>query len=310
MNNTEQTIVVFGEALVDDFISEQVVGGAPFNVARNLAALGAAPLMITRLGKDDGGARVGAEFARFGMSQAGLQMDAVRQTGRVVVERSAGAHRFIILPDQAYDYIEAGPALAAAAAVNPALLYFGTLAQRHPCARDSLHQLLDACAGQRYLDLNLRDGQFNERCVFDSLHQADILKVNEEELQSLFHWYTPGRAGLQTIGSADWTGACELLMGIFALEELIVTLGERGSVYFGADGISIATRGSGAALHLVDTVGAGDAFSAVFLFGRSRQWPLELTLQRANAFAGAICGIAGAVPQDSAFYSSWIARWL
>ena len=31
---TQQTIAVFGEALVDDFIAGQVVGGAPFSVAR------------------------------------------------------------------------------------------------------------------------------------------------------------------------------------------------------------------------------------------------------------------------------------
>ena len=310
MKNNEETIVVFGEALVDDFISEQVVGGAPFNVARNLAALGALPLMITRLGNDDSGVKVGAEFTRFGMSQAGLQIDAERPSGRVVVERSADGHRFIILPDQAYDYIEAGPALAAVAAVNPALLYFGTLAQRNPRSRDSLDQLFDACACRRYLDLNLRDGQVDERGVFDSLHQADILKVNEDELQHLFNWYTPECTGTQAIGGADWVVACDHLMRIFSLEELIVTLGERGSMYFGAGGIRIATHDSGAAAHFVDTVGAGDAFSAVFLFGRLRQWPLALTLQRANAFAAAICGIAGAVPQDDAFYPSWLARWL
>ena len=308
MNN--ETIVVFGEALVDDFITEQVVGGAPFNVARNLAALGALPLMITRLGNDGSGVTVSAEFGRFGMSQAGLQIDAARPTGRVVVERSAGGHRFIILPDQAYDYIEAGPALTAMAAVNPALLYFGTLAQRNPCSRDSLHQLFDACAGKTYLDLNLREGEVNEACVFDSLHQADIVKVNEEEVQNLFTCYLPEGAATQAIGSADWAAACDCLMRLFTLDELIVTLGERGSVYFGANGMRITTCDIVTTAHFVDTVGAGDAFSAVFLFGRSRQWPLQLILQRANAFAGAICGIAGAVPQDDAFYQSWIARWL
>jgi fructokinase len=60
---------------------------------------------------------------------------------------------------------------------------------------------------------------------------------------------------------------------------------------------------------MVDTVGAGDAFSAVYLYGGAQGWPLETTLARANAFAGAICGIAGAVPQDTAFYQPWLARW-
>jgi fructokinase len=60
---------------------------------------------------------------------------------------------------------------------------------------------------------------------------------------------------------------------------------------------------------LVDTVGAGDALSAVYLVGRARGWPLDVTLERASAFAGAVCGLAGAVPGDLSFYSDWIGRW-
>jgi hypothetical protein len=62
-----------------------------------------------------------------------------------------------------------------------------------------------------------------------------------------------------------------------------------------------------APVQIVDTVGAGDAFSAVFLFGQMQGWPLALTLARANAFAGAICGISGAVPADISFYTPWMA---
>jgi fructokinase len=47
----------------------------------------------------------------------------------------------------------------------------------------------------------------------------------------------------------------------------------------------------------------------VFLLGRSQGWPLPLTMARANAFAGAICGLCGAVPADIAFYQPWIACW-
>ena len=49
------TTVVFGEALVDDFGAEQIVGGAPFNVARHLAAFMAPQLMITCVGNDKNG---------------------------------------------------------------------------------------------------------------------------------------------------------------------------------------------------------------------------------------------------------------
>ena len=310
----QQTIAVFGESLVDDFITEQVVGGAPFNVARNLAAFGVATLMVTRIGEDKNGALVRREFARFGMSEAGLQIGALDATGRVVVERSDGGHRgvehrFVILPDQAYDYVQAAPALAALAAATPAVLYFGTMAQRHECSRATVRAMLEASAARRYLDLNVRDGQVTERCAFESLHLADIVKVNEDELKDLFKWYTHTQPATGSVESRAMADACQALMRTFNLQTLIVTLGERGAMVFEADGAVTINQQCHAPAHIVDTVGAGDAFSAVFLYGQAQGWPLPKILARANAFAGAICGVAGAVPADIGFYAPWLAAW-
>ena len=304
-----KAIVVFGEALVDDFITEQVVGGAPFNVARNLAAFGEAALMVTRLGSDKNGTLVRGEFERFGMSEAGLQIDPREATGRVVVERNDGGHRFIILPDQAYDYVEAEPALVALRQWRPATIYFGTMAQRHEQSRSTLRALLAASPAQRYLDLNVRDGQVTERVAHESLHLADVVKVNEDELKDLFSWYTHTKPGTKSLDSGEMKDACFNLMRIFSLRGLIVTLGERGALHFGVDGAITANHECHAPARIVDTVGAGDAFSAVFLHGQAQGWPLALTMARANAFAGAICGISGAVPADAAFYQPWIASW-
>ena len=306
---SKHTIAVFGEALVDDFITEQVVGGAPFNVARSLAAFGAATLMVTRIGADKNGALLRNEFRRFGMSEAALQIDDREATGRVVVERDAGGHRFIILPDQAYDYVETAPALTALAQSQPEVIYFGTMAQRHPQSRATLRAMLEASKAQRYLDLNVREGQVTERIAHESLKLADIVKVNEDELQDLFKWYTHTQPGTGAADSPAMRDACLVLMRTFGLRGLIVTLGARGAMYFEADGTVTANHECHAPAHMVDTVGAGDAFSAVFLFGQSQGWPLPLTLARANAFAGAICGISGAVPADIGFYTAGIKSW-
>lgn len=303
------TTVVFGEALVDDFLTEQVVGGAPFNVARHLAAFMAPQLMITRVGNDRNGGVVHAEFERFAMSEAGLQVDKLEETGRVVVERTTRGHRFVILPDQAYDYINPEQALEALEAVDASSLYFGTLAQRCPRSRDTLHALLDASAARRFLDLNLREGQYDEPCVFHSLHAADVVKVNEEELQVLFGWYFGIDPAAPSLSGDEVRAACAALVQMFSLEGLIVTLGHRGSVYFGVEGEPLVHRDNPAPPFVIDTVGAGDAFAAIFLLGRARAWPLETTLARANEFAAAICAIPGAVPRDLGFYDKWAARW-
>ena len=60
---------------------------------------------------------------------------------------------------------------------------------------------------------------------------------------------------------------------------------------------------------MVDTVGAGDGFSAVCMLGRLLGWPVTLTLERANDFAAAICGIRGAIPDHADFYQPYTKDW-
>lgn len=302
-------VLVFGEALLDDFGDQQIPGGAPFNVARNLAALGNPALMVTRVGNDAPGQLLRAEFARFGLSAEGLQ-HGDQPTGRVAVERDgAGGHRFHILADQAYDHIEAAAAVDVMRAFSPSTVYFGTLAQREPASRAALAALLDG-AGEagRFLDLNLRDG-VDEAIVFNALQQADIVKVNEEELQALFAWYCHTCPDTLDTDCAAVEAEARAMMHNFSIDGLLVTLGERGAMYFGADGTRALARQEFKPAHFVDSVGAGDAFAAVFLLGRARGWELPLILQRANAYAGAVCGFAGAVAPDPQFYTQWRAAW-
>lgn len=301
--------IVFGEALVDDFHSEQIVGGAPFNVARHLAAFMAPVLAITRIGDDRSGQLVRAEFERFAMSEAGLQIDPMEETGRVLVERGPRGHRFTILPDQAYDFIDRATAVKSVDGVEPGVVYFGMLAQRNEASRNALKGVFDASAAPRFLDLNLREGQYDERGVTRSLQAANIVKVNEEELQALFGWYFQIKPEDPALAADEVRVSCQALLKMFSLDALVVTLGHRGSVYFGSDGQVLTQRDNPAPPFVIDTVGAGDAFSAIFLLGKMRGWPLETALARANEFAGAICAIPGAVPRDMGFYDKWMTRW-
>ena len=65
--NRSARILVLGEALIDVFPDREVIGGAPFNVARNLAALGAAPLLVSRVGAGPAGERVLGQMRELGM---------------------------------------------------------------------------------------------------------------------------------------------------------------------------------------------------------------------------------------------------
>ena len=56
------------------------------------------------------------------------------------------------------------------------------------------------------------------------------------------------------------------------------------------------------AKYVVDTVGAGDAFTAVVVAGIIQRWTLDDTLEKAQQLASAIVGIRGALPYDRQFY--------
>ncbi len=86
-----------GEALIDRFADGDVVGGAPFNVARSLAAFGVPTTFISRIGdNDEDGARVLASALRFGLHDGPIQRDLRRATGVATVIERDGVHRFEI----------------------------------------------------------------------------------------------------------------------------------------------------------------------------------------------------------------------
>ena len=128
-------VAVIGEALIDRFPDADVIGGAPFNVARNLALLGAAPVMITRIGADALGDTIAADFARLQMDTCGLQRDPAHATGTVAIHMSGTQHTFEIDADAAWDHLDANEAAQVIRASAPAVVYFGTLAQRGAVSR-------------------------------------------------------------------------------------------------------------------------------------------------------------------------------
>jgi fructokinase len=106
----------------------------------------------------------------------------------------------------------------------------------------------------------------------------------------------------------DLDSRVQTLQKTYDLELVIVTLGAEGALARARDGrhSKVAPEPS---LRLVDTVGAGDAFSAVTLLGVLQDWDLETMLRRAQAFAGAVVGIRGATPESREFYAPFIGAW-
>lgn len=293
-----QRPVIFGEVLFDRFPDgTAVLGGAPFNVAWHLRGFGLDPLFISRVGADPLGERAKEAMADWGMDLSGLQTDPLHPTGVVKVTLEDGQPRYDILPRQAYDFIKPAPALRALEDVAGFCLYHGSLAARHAVSRSCLQALRTGCGLPVFLDLNLRAPWWNLPAVFDLVDGARWLKLNDTEFSTI----TSGPVPEAEVGSA-----ADRLRRSHRLAMLAVT--------FGTDGALIVTeeatlRLTPAPLEVVDTVGAGDAFSAVLLLGLWRNWPLALALRRATDFAGAICRQRGAINHDRAFYASYLKEW-
>lgn len=297
----KNTVVLFGEVLADIFPDRTVLGGAPFNVARHLKAFGQNPVLITRLGKDILSDNVLNMMSKNGMETIGIQCDNRHSTGQVQVHIQDGEHSFEILPLQAYDFIHPEMALTTTLSAHPVLIYFGTLAQRCEISRRALKSLLRSSSAAKFLDINLRAPWYDRKTLSHSFKYANIVKLNVEELGVL--------AEIFELPGNELEDQVLELMNRFDLEQVLVTCGARGAWQIDRSGKKVEVGVTNSVAKLIDTVGAGDGFAAVFILGALRQWPLVMTLERAHAFASAICEIRGAVPDHMDFYQPFTEKW-
>jgi fructokinase len=293
-------VVLFGEVLADVFPEGAVLGGAPFNVARHLKAFGRNPILLSRIGSDALGRKVLSAMTASRMDTGGIQLDRHHPTGQVKVHLEENSHRFEILPAQAYDFIHPAVARMTRLPLNPALVYFGTLAQRHDVSRRALSTLLRSTDAAKLLDVNLRAPWYDVPTLRSALQQAHIVKLNAEELDTL--------TGLFELPEDTPHARAKELMRRFDLHQMVVTCGAGGAWQIARNG-KVTEAAAAPDAPVADTVGAGDGFAAVYIFGTLRHWPMEKTLARANAFAAAICGIRGAIPDHADFYEPFLHEW-
>jgi fructokinase len=288
------SITIFGEVLFDHFPDDtKVLGGAPFNVAWHLQAFGQQPQFISRVGIDTDGNQIREAMQSWGMNLYFLQQDSTYPTGQVQVTIQHGEPSYAILPDQAYDHIQ----IQAMDSINhTGILYHGTLAARSPVSRKTLAALKVEHLGKIFIDVNLRQPWWNKADVLGLINDADWVKLNFQELQALHNDVTDVKACMKE------------LLSLYKLEGIIVTCGEEGALAMNnAD--EFFSVSPTASFDLIDTVGAGDAFSAILLLGLNLGWTLGQTMERAQLFASAITGQRGATVGDLNFYQPFIASW-
>jgi fructokinase len=280
-------IAGLGEVLWDAFPDGEKFGGAPANFTCHCGMLGATAYVVSAIGNDMRG-ELAAEFLnQQGVNTSGLAVLDDHETGVVIVTLDAnGQPSYEIKEGVAWDHIPWSDTLEGIAQSLDAVC-FGSLCQRDPNSRETITRFLSATPRGclRVFDINLRQSFYNDDVIRESLERADVLKLNDDEL--------PVVASLYEIEGSD-EETLKALLKLCGLKLAALTRGERGSLMVMPDAVSDLP---GIEVDIVDTVGAGDAFTAAMITGHLNGASLADINTSANRVAASVCSHPGAVPK-------------
>ena len=278
-------ILAVGEVVWDVFPTGKRLGGAPVNFAYFAQALGGYGLPVTAIGTDALGDETLEALKLTGLDLSLLQRNDLPTSRVLVTTDTAGVPQYEIVEGVAWDAITFNERISAAFR-DADVVCWGSLAQRSATSRESILRLLDATPAGclKVFDINLRQSFYSREVVEASLLRADILKLNEDEL--------PVVASLFGI-SGDTASVIASLIEKFGLREIIFTEGAvQSSVYDASGLVSLIPTPK---VEVIDTVGAGDSFTAAYIMGRLHGLSVADAHSKAVAVSAWTCTQSGAI---------------
>ena len=283
--------VGLGEALWDMLPSGKVLGGAPVNFTYYSQALGIKSFFAGSIGKDELGKEILSALKRTGLNKKYVSIDTIHPTGKVDVEiDNKGKPKYIFASNVAWDHISFDKKMLRLAQ-QANVICFGTLAQRSADSKNTIRSFLKSAAPNciRIFDINLRKPFYDREIIISSLKLADVLKLNDDELKIVSKM-------LNLHGTEEIL--LKKLLDKFNLKLVALTKGAKGSILLGKGKKSVH---KGFRIKVVDTVGAGDSFSAALAAGLLKDKDLDIINEFANRLAAFVCTRAGAIaklPKD------------
>lgn len=283
--------LTFGEILWDIIEGTEYIGGAPYNFAAHLAKLGGESYLISAVGDDDLGRQALDYAKRHGIRSHYLKPVPDAPTGTVTVELSQGEPEYTIHEGVAWDKIGLeSEALEEIRGQTWDIFYMGTLAQRSEKNRTLLAELFGAVKSRHFFyDINLRQNYYSKDIIEPSLNRATIVKLNRDEAELIGEMF-----GIDGTGD-DQTHAARIAK-LFDLETLIITRGKEGALVFHRDEFRpIPVK----AVEVADAVGAGDSFSAGFMYALTHgKSPFEAAVL-GGELGSFVASQRGAIPEYS-----------
>ena len=292
MSEAPRLIVGLGELLWDLLPSGKQLGGAPANFTVMSARLGNHAAIASRIGRDVLGDEARAYLAPLPADLTYLQVDNEHATGSVSVTLHDGQPEYVIHQPVAWDFLECSPEWEALAQCTDAVC-FGSLAQRHVVSREAIHAFLAATSDKcvRVFDVNLRKPFYDSQVMAGSLERATLLKLNEIEMPIVMSLLGLGENS--GADEASLLASSRALLNRFPLKLVCVTMGSQGSLLVTREAHH---RHHGISTNVVDTVGAGDAFTAALVCFYLRGAPLAVLNEAGNRWGSWVASQRGAMP--------------
>lgn len=279
-------IAGIGEVLWDVLEQSEELGGAPINFAYHAGALGAEAYAISCVGDDQRGRAALEELRKREVSTEHITELPGATTGYVLArvdEQGVASYEF---PDDvAWDRLQiAATTRSLANSLNA--ICFGSLAQRSEVSQKAIQGFLEGLRGDslKVFDLNIRQDFYTEEVIRASLQLADVLKLNDDEIVLLAEMFDL---------NGDQENQMRLLVERFSLRLGVLTRGGKGSLLVSPDEVS---SHGGYKAKVVDTIGAGDSFTAVTVLGLLKGYGLDHINEHANRVAAYVCSCQGAMP--------------
>jgi fructokinase len=251
------------------------------------ALLGDQGIVASRVGTDRLGQEAIWQLKSSGLDTQQIQADAEHATGTVLVQvDTKGQPEYRIIEDVAWDHLEWTPEWKSLAESADAVC-FGSLAQRAGISRGTIGNFLKEMRREatRVFDVNLRQNFFTKEILCDSARQADILKLNHEEL--------PRFAQIMGIPHSSDSSTARLLANSFGIRLVCITRGAGGSLLVTQ---TEENEHPGFSVRVADTVGAGDAFTAALTYHALRGAPHSVMNEAANRMGAWVASQEGAMP--------------
>lgn len=282
--NRKPVVVGIGELLWDLLPSGKTAGGAPINFVYHASRLGAEGYAISAVGDDNNGHEILSELDKNSIQY--LIEKVPYPTGTVNVElKEDGIPEYTITDRVAWDHISP-TSNAVDLAEQADAICFGTLGQRNSQSRDTIQAILSFAPDTAYrlFDINLRQHYYNKILIEESLYLANVLKMNDEEMLRLKEIFA-------LEGSEDDVAAW--FMKNYNLKMVVLTAGASYSKVYSPEETSFLATPE---VKVVDTVGAGDAFSAALIMSLLNGESLKDAHRRAVEIAAFVCSRKGAWP--------------